>query len=72
MKFIVENKELNLIPYKGNSKIWWDGIDDTRLYNFNDLMPPVKTTSLNSSYSATRLSISLKMRGSVDMRDNDT
>ncbi len=72
MKFIVDNKELNLIPFKGSSKVWWDGKDDTKLYNFSDLVPPVKTTTLNSSYSATRLKIGLKMHGTVDTRSNGT
>lgn len=71
MKFLVDGKEKNLIPYKGNPKVWWDGVDESSLHKFESLVQPVKASTLNSSYSAVRLKLGLVMRGTVESRSQD-
>lgn len=68
MKFLKEQKILNLIPYNGDPSKWWDGIDSNQIYAFEDLIPyeSVKSQSVNSAYSAVRLSLKIGARGSVE------
>jgi hypothetical protein len=65
MKAQVNGQEINLIPFKGNPQLWWDGKDDSKIYKWDDLKT-VNASSLNSSYSAARLRIGVSVRGSVE------
>ena len=71
MKAIIDGKEENLIPYKGSSKVWWDGKDASRLHNFADIVRPAKTSTLNSSYSAVRLKLGVHAHGSVEIKNRE-
>lgn len=66
MKFILNEKEIELIPYKSNPEIWWDGIDSNKLYKFSDLKQPTVTKIINSNYSAVRATVKIGVRAGID------
>lgn len=66
MKFIIDNKEIDLIPFKNNPTLLWDGKDDAKTYKWEDLTPRVNASNVNSSYSAARVHVKVKASGSVE------
>ncbi len=62
MKATVNGITLDLIQYKGNPQLWWDGKDATKLYKWEEFRT-VGATNINSSYSALRLKVGISIRG---------
>lgn len=66
MKVEIEGKIINLIQFKGDPALWWDGSDESKLYKWEQFRPALNASSLNSSYSASRLKIGVKVKGNVE------
>lgn len=66
MQFLHHGTSLvDLMPYKGNPELWWDGKDNTKLYKWEDLEPVSKQRLVNSTYIASKISVIAKTKGTV-------
>lgn len=63
MKVLIDDKEENLVPYKGNPQLWWDGMDESKVYSFSELRFPVM--SQNATQVVSKIAVKTKVSGNI-------